>query len=201
MHPQRLWKIRELAIEAHSTPSQVFSIKHHLAKRQWLEDAKQGFRLARPDLLLDEWSENYLAGRNVERVFNSRRSVLEIEALLAAVCQEQIIPFALMGFSAAMRFDPMLHYDRVSAYILSDLSKVISALELTETSGKGNVSLWIPYDEGVLRGAEQFDHAKVTPPIQTYLDLIGVEGKGEKAAAYLWHNFMKNKWAPQLAAA
>ena len=201
MHPQRVWKIRELAIEAHVTASQAFSIKQHLAERGWLEEFKHGFSLARPDLLLDEWSENYLPSRNVERVFQSSRSVLEIEALLASVCQEQIIPFALMGYSAAMRFDPLLHYDRVSAYVLSDLSKVISALELTETTGKGNVSLWLPYDEGVLRGAEQFDHAKVTSPIQTYLDLSPLEGRGEKAATYVWQHFMKEKWAPQLAAA
>ena len=201
MHPQRVWKIRELALEAHVSASQAFSIQRHLSERKWLEEFKNGFSLARPDLLLDEWSENYLPGRNVERVFNSSRSVLEIEALLASVCQEQIIPFALMGFSAAMRFDPLLHYDRVSAYVLSDLSKVITALELTETTGKGNVSLWIPQDEGVLRGAEQFDHAKVTSPIQTYLDLIGLEGRGEKAATYLWQHFMKDKWAPQQSAA
>ncbi len=201
MHPQRLWKIRDLALEAQVTPGQAFAIKYHLARRQWLEEGKPGFRLACPDLLLDEWSENYLAGQSVERVFTSSRSVLEIEAMLAAVCQEQIIPYALMGFSAAMRFDPMLRYDRVSAYVLSDLSKVISALELSETSGKGSVSLWIPYDEGVLRGADQFDHAKITSPIQTFLDLIGLEGKGEKAATYLWQHFMKDKWTPQSVAA
>jgi len=89
----------------------------------------------------------------------------------------------------------------VSAYVLSDISKVISALELTETTGKGNVSLWMPYDEGVLRGAEQFDHAKITSPIQTYLDLIGMEGRGEKLAGYIWQHFMRDKWMPQAAAA
>jgi hypothetical protein len=201
MHPQRVWKIRELAIEAHVTASQAFSIKQHLAERQWLEEFKHGFSLARPDLLLDEWTENYLPSRSVERVFNSARSVLEVEAMLASFCQEQIVPFALMGYSAAMRFDPMLHYDRVSAYVLSDLGRIVTALELTETSGKGNVSLWIPYDESVLRGAEQFDHAKVTSPIQTYLDLINLEGRGEKAATYVWQHFMRDKWTPQLAAA
>ena len=201
MHPQRVWTIRELAIEAQVSVSQAFSIKRHLAERQWLEEFKQGFSLARPDLLLDEWSENYLPGRNVEKTYSSPRTVIEIEAMLASVCQEQIIPYALTGFSAAMRFDPMFHYDRVSAYVLSDLSKVISALELTETSGKGNVSLWIPYDEGVLRGAEQFDHAKITSPIQTYLDLIRLPGRGEKIAAAIWRNFMRDKWNPQAAAA
>jgi hypothetical protein len=201
MHPQRVWKIRELALEAHVTAGQAFSIKRHLGERGWLEEFKHGFALARPDLLLDEWSENYLPARNVERVFSSRRTVIEIEAMLASICQEQIIPYALNGFSAAMRFDPLFHYDRVSAYVLSDLSKVISALELTESAGKGNVSLWIPYDEGVLRGAEQFDHAKITSPIQTYLDLIGLEGRGEKAAGYIWQHFMRDKWLPQAAAA
>src|SRR5262249_30573739 len=170
MHPQRVWKIRELAIEAHVTPGQALTIKHHLAQRQWLEDCKPGFRLACPDLLLDEWSVNFMTERNTERLFCPSRSIVEIEALLAAVCQEQIIPYALMGFSAAMRFDPLLKYDRISAYILSDLNKITSALELSETSGKGNVSLWLPYDEGVLRGAEHFDHAKLTPPTQTNLD-------------------------------
>lgn len=201
MHPQRVWKIRELALEAHVTAGQAFSIKRHLAERGWLEEFKHGFSLARPDSLLDEWSENYLPGRNVEKVFTSRHTVVEIEAMLASVCQEQIIPYALNGFSAAMRFDPLFHYDRVSAYVLSDLSKVISALKLTETSGKGNVSLWVPYDEGVLRGAEQFDHAKITSPIQTYLDLMSIEGRGEKAAGYIWQHFMRDKWLPQAVAA
>jgi hypothetical protein len=201
MHPQRVWKIRELALEAHVTPSQAFGIKRHLAERRWLDDFKQGFSLARPDLLLDEWSENYLPGRSLERVFSSPRSVIEIEAMLASVCQEQIIPYALMGFSAAMRFDPLLHYERVSAYVLSDLSKVITALDLAESPEKGNVSLWIPYDEGVLRGAEQFDHAKITSPIQTYLDLIGQEGRGEKLAGCIWQHFIHAKWKPQAAAA
>jgi hypothetical protein len=201
MHPRRVWKIRELALEAHVTAGQAFAIKRHLAERGWLEEFKHGFALARPDLLLDEWSENYLPGRNVEKTFTSSHTVVEIEAMLASVCQEQIIPYALNGFSAAMRFDPLFHYDRVSAYVLSDLSKVISALQLTETSGRGNVSLWIPYDEGVLRGAEQFDHAKITSPIQTYLDLIGQEGRGEKLAGYIWQHFMHAKWKPQAAAA
>ena len=43
-----------------------------------------------------------------------------------------------MGLSAAMRFDSTLHNYRLSAYVLSDLSKVIGALELTEApSDKG----------------------------------------------------------------
>jgi hypothetical protein len=194
LHPQRVWTIRELANEAHVTVSQALNLKRHLLHGQWLQDCKQGFQLSKPALLLDDWAHNYLLGRSTERVFSSPRSIVEIEAALAAVCQEQIIPYALMGFSAAMRYDPMLHAERVSAYVLADLSKVVSALELSESNGKGNVSLWIPYDEGVLRAAQQFDHAKVTPPVQTYLDLFHMDGGGEKAAHQIWESFMKSAW-------
>jgi hypothetical protein len=202
MQANRTWKTRELAIESHVKAGQALSIKHYLAQRGWVEDSPQGFRVTEPGLLLDEWAEHYPAGRSSERVFSSSRSIVELEAMLASVCQEQVIPYALMGYSAAMRYNPQLHYQRVSAYVLSDLSKVISALELTESSGsKGNVSLWIPHDEGVLRGAEQFDHARVTSPVQTYMDLIGQEGKGEKEANHLWQTFMREQWASKLAPA
>jgi len=192
MHPERLWKIRELANEAHVTVGQALNLKRHLARGRWLEDRKQGFQLTQPGLLLDDWAENYVLARSTERIFSSPRSVVEIEAALASVCQEQIIPYALMGFSAAMRYDPMLHSKRVSAYVLADISKVVAALELSEAPQNGNVSLWIPYDEGVLRGAQQFDHAKVTPPVQSYLDLIQMEPGGEKAAHHLWENFIRS---------
>jgi hypothetical protein len=189
-------------MEAHVKPGQALSIKHFLAQRAWVEDGSQGFRVTEPGLLLDEWAEHYPAGKSSERVFSSPRSIVELEAMLASVCQEQVIPYALMGYSAAMRYNPQLHYQRVSAYVLSDLSKVISALELTESSGnKGNVSLWIPHDEGVLRGAEQFDHARVTPLVQTYIDLIGQEGKGEKEANHLWQTLMRERWETKLAPA
>ncbi|HKX63578.1 MAG TPA: type IV toxin-antitoxin system AbiEi family antitoxin [Verrucomicrobiae bacterium] len=202
MQPNRTWKTRELAMEAHVKPGQALSIKHFLAQRAWVEDGRQGFRVTEPGLLLDEWAEHYPAGKSAERVFSSSRSIVELEAMLASVCQEQVIPYALMGYSAAMRYNPQLHYQRVSAYVLSDLSKVISALELTESSGsKGNVSLWIPHDEGVLRGSEQFDHARVTPLVQTYMDLIGQEGKGEKEANHLWQTLMRERWETKLAPA
>ena len=195
LHPQRVWTLRELALEAFVSPNQALSLKNHLSQREWLREDKQGFRLARPDLLLDDWAENYVLARSTERVFQSPLSQLEIEATLAHTCQEEIIPYALMGFSAALRFDSLLHYDRVSAYVSSDLNKVIDALKLTEATGpRGNVSLWLPYDDTVLRGAEQHDHAKVTALPQTYLDLIGLEGRGEKAADHLWEQHIRGRW-------
>jgi hypothetical protein len=197
LHPRRVWRIRDLANESLVTPNQALHIKDHLAQWFWISDERDGFRLVEPALLLDDWSKNYLPGRSTERRFQTEKPIIETEMALAGICQKQAIPYALMGFSAAMRYDAMLRHNRVSAYVLSDLSQIVSDLELTEAK-QGNVSLWIPYDEGVLRGSHDFLGMKVTSPVQTYLDLIGADGKGEKTAHAIWETFIKTKWDDKL---
>jgi hypothetical protein len=193
LHPNRAWRIRDLANEALVTPNQALHIKEHLSQRHWLENVKDGFRLARADLLLDEWTENYVAERSTERRYYSPKSISEIETGIAGVCSEHIIPYALMGYSAGMRFDPMLKYNRVSAYVVTDATKVVNALQLTEAHD-GNVSIWLPYDECVLQGSAEIGGTKVTSPVQTYLDLM--HDDGEKVATTIWERFIRDQWVP-----
>lgn len=194
LHPNRAWRIRDLANEALVTPNQALHIKEHLSRVHWLENVKDGFRLARADLLLDEWTESYVRERSTERRYYSAKSMFEIETALAGVCSEHIIPYALMGYSAGMRFEPMLKHNRVSAYVVTDATKIVNALELTEAAD-GNVSLWLPYDECVLRGFAEIGGIKVTSPVQTYLDLM--HDDGEKFANTIWERFIRDQWVPQ----
>jgi hypothetical protein len=198
LHPNRSWRLRDLANEALVTPNQALHIKEHLARRHWLENNREGFRLARPDLLLDEWAENYVAARSTEHRFRSSKSLLELETGLAGICSEQIIPYALMGYSAAMRYDAMLKHNRLSAYIVADMAKIVAALELNEADD-GNVSFWLPYDECVLRGFAEIGGIKVTSPVQTYLDLM--HDDGEKVAHGIWEKFVRDQWVPPTLAA
>jgi hypothetical protein len=191
--PNRSWRIRDLANEALVTPNQALHIKEHLSRRHWLTATKEGFALSRPDLLLDEWTENYVPARSTERRFRSDKSVIELETALAGTCSEHIIPYALMSYSAAMRYDPLLKHNRMSAYVITDIAKVVTALNLVEDD-KGNVSLWIPYDECVLKGFAEIDGTKVTSPVQTYLDLMHDEG--EKIANNIWERFIRDQWMP-----
>jgi len=199
LHPKRCWKIRELANDAMVTPNQALHIKHYLFDRKWLAEERDGFRLVEANLLLDDWAKNYLGERSTEHRFQSEKGVLELEMALAGICKRQVIPYALMGFSAAMRYDPMFQHDKLSAYVLSDLGQIVSELELTE-SKHGNVVLWTPYDEGVLRGAQDFLDIKVTSPVQTYLDLVTAGGKAEKVAHAIWQAFIKEKWNDKIQA-
>lgn len=199
LHPKRCWKIRELANESMVTPNQALHIKQFLLQHKWLAEERDGFRLVEANLLLDDWSKNYLGERSTEHRFQSEKGVLELEMALSGICKRQVIPYALMGFSAALRYDPMFQHDKVSAYVLSDLGQIVSELELTE-SKHGNISLWTPYDEGVLRGAQDFLEIKVTSPVQTYLDLVTAGGKGEKVAHAIWQSFIKEKWSDKIRA-
>ncbi len=187
----RHWTIHQLAEESLVTPNQALAIKNLLVEKEWLVVHPDGFALVHSDLLLDEWSTNYVPRRSVERLFHSPRSVVEIEAALADICQQRTIPYSLMGFSAATRYTPFVHYDRVCAYVMSDLSQVISALDLTEVQQGANVSLWTPYDEGVLFGNRRVDWMRITSPVQTYLDLITAAGHGEKVANSIWQNHIQ----------
>jgi hypothetical protein len=198
LNPHRRWRIPELANAAMVKPNQALQIKDHLTKSGWIENGREGFALTEAGLLLDDWSNHYVQGRSSERRFKTDKSVVETEQILAGVCRAQIIPYALMGFSAAMRHDPLLNYKRVSAYVLSDVNKIASALELTPDSERGNVSLWIPYDEGVLHGAQEYLEVKVTAPVQTYVDLMGAGERGEKAAHSIWDTCIKENWKRKL---
>jgi hypothetical protein len=48
-------------------------------------------------------------------------------------------------------------------------------------------------DDGVLYGAEMKGDARVTSPVQTYLDLRQIKGRGEEAADFLKQQVIEAK--------
>ena len=43
-------------------------------------------------------------------------------------------------------------------------------------------------------GAEKVDDIRVTSPIQTYLDLKSLKGRGEEAAQFLRQQIIQKRW-------
>ena len=115
----------------------------------------------------------------------ARRPIADLERLLADICEAQKSAYALAGFSGAARYAPMVRYQRAMAYVTGELDRVAERLELKPVTSGANVNLIIPYDEGVLYGAETKGGAKVTSPVQTYLDLRRIKGRGDEAADFL----------------
>lgn len=192
--PIRSWKMQPLAEAADVSLGQVANVKRLLLEREWIKTGGDGFRLIAPDKLLAEWSENYDFGRNTIREYYSLRSLADFEGSLVEVCKQNNVRYALAGFSGAAHFAPMVRYQRAMAYIWGNIDEIARRLELKSVASGANVSLVEPYDEGVFGGAETRDAVKVTSPLQTYLDLCRIKGRGEEAAEFLKEKVLQPTW-------
>jgi len=193
--PGRWWKAQSLAQEAAVSLGQGFNVKKLLADREWVQAGDEGFRLTAPAELLAEWEGNYDFRRSTVREFYTLRPIADLERLLAEACEKEKSPsYALAGFSSAARYAPMVRYQRAMAYVAGNLDRVAARLELKPVTSGANVNLIIPYDEGVLYGAETKGGAKVTSPVQTYLDLRQIKGRGEEAADFLKQQVIQTTW-------
>jgi hypothetical protein len=192
--PKTPWKVKPLADKASVSFGQISNVKSLLDGREWITTVDAGFLLSVPEQLLVEWAENYDFRKNTVRNYYTLKSVADIEADLAVACEERGIPYALAGFSATARFAPTVRYQRAMAYVARDVEEMARMLSLKEVSSGANVTLLTPYDEGVLYGTRLIEGVRVTAPVQTYLDLVGIKGRGEEAASALMEEVIRKSW-------
>jgi hypothetical protein len=191
-NPDARWKTEELAKKAEVSLGQVSNVKKLLADREWIDPLD--FRLKEPRQLLAEWSNAYRSQRNKKIEYYSFEKINELESLIAERCEDLGIPYALTGFSAASRRVPMVRYQRASIYIAGNFEKLIEDLELKTVTSGANLSIWTPYDNGVLYGTEKVEGIKLVSSVQNYLDLKGDRGRGEEAAAALLEGVIEKQW-------
>jgi hypothetical protein len=56
----------------------------------------------------------------------------------------------------------------------------------------------VPYDDGVFAEAETKDGITMISPLQTYLDLCQIKGRGDEAAEFLEEKVMESIWPMSL---
>jgi hypothetical protein len=88
----------------------------------------------------------------------------------------------------------MVRYQRVMACIGAGLEEVAVRLGLKEVTSGSNVTLMVPFDEGVFYGARLIDGVRIVSPIQVYLDLKGFRGRGEEAANAIFEEVLRPSW-------
>ncbi|MDY6990637.1 MAG: type IV toxin-antitoxin system AbiEi family antitoxin [Thermodesulfobacteriota bacterium] len=193
-HPKRPWKIVELATEAQVSLGQVSNVKKLLNDREWIQVQSRGLILGEPQELLKEWAENYSFKRNVAKGFYSLKRVPEIEADLSEACRQKGLVCALTSFSGAARLAPAVRYQTVVAYIDEVGQDLAPLLGLKEVTTGANVTLLYPYDRGALYGAREVEGIQIVSPIQIYLDLQSVRGRGQEAAQALLEQVIRKRW-------
>ena len=194
-HPGRVWKIDQMVEASGVSLGQVSKVKRFLEDREWIESTKAGFRLTDPAGVLAEWSVTYNGMPNDGMDFYALDPIPEIEAKLSEAFRRMHISGALTGFSGGARYVPAVRYQRVHAYVdrghAADLS---ASFGWKRVSSGANVSLIVPYDSGVLIGVREVGESVITSPVQVYLDLMGLKGRGEEAAQAVLEGAIGKKW-------
>ncbi len=191
------WKTEELASIADVSIGQVANVKKLLNDQEWIDSKTIGFSLTDPMALLEDWSENYRFRRNTVLNFYSMLSSSEFEFQLGSTCQKRNISYGLTGFSGSSRYAPAVRYQRVMAYVQGDINALAESLGIKPVESGFNVTLLEPYDEGVLFGLDDIEGSQVVSPIQVFLDLKSVRGRGEEAADALFERVIQKKWSSE----
>ncbi|MGH9391703.1 MAG: type IV toxin-antitoxin system AbiEi family antitoxin, partial [Vicinamibacteria bacterium] len=172
---------------------QVANVKSLLLDKEWVASGSDGIFLREPEPLLREWAAAYELRKNKPESFYSLKDVDEVERELAKRCQEIGLRYALTAFSGAVRLAPAVRYRRAYAFVdrpgtLADL------LEIKRVDSGENVLFLTPYDDGVFYDSRSIDDLRVVSPIQLFLDLSSIRGRGEEAAEAVLEQEIRPKW-------
>jgi len=183
--PQQNWKTKSLAETAQVSFGHVSNVSKLLSDREWLAQTESGIRLNNPGAVLDEWATQYRFRRNQIVDYYALAETSECEYRLAETCQSDGIRYALTAFSGAARLAPVVRYQRAIAYIDGNPDSLADILGWKRVASGANVSLLVPYDEGVFFGSYEVDSVWIASPIQIFLDLQEIHGRGQEAAQAL----------------
>ncbi len=186
-HPQKGWQVQQLAQQADVSLGLVSKVKTALLEDAYLEERDRLLFVRDGVKLLQGWSAEYRPHVKRVHLFAIPRPN-EIEKRLDEWCRTNKVTYALTQLTAAWRYSPMVRYDKSVAYIERKLESghklrlLLEHLDAKEVETGANCILWITDDSAVFTDSKEFDGVKVVSPLQLYLDLMALSGRGKDAA-------------------
>ncbi|MEX1233193.1 MAG: type IV toxin-antitoxin system AbiEi family antitoxin [Planctomycetaceae bacterium] len=186
-HPTNGWQVQELAEAADVSIGLVSKVKSRLIEDAYIEERSRRLFLRDPAQLLKAWVDQYHPHIKRWTLFSMLKTP-EIETRLAEWCRDHAMTYALTQLSAAWRYSPMVRYDRTVAYIDNVATSephrksLLNSIDAREVDTGSNCTLWLTDDPATFDDAIEIDGVKVVSPLQLYLDLKKLSGRGEEAA-------------------
>lgn len=179
----KVWKMQELATAARCSIGQVSKVKDFLLNQAYIEQNAQGIRIINPKAIMKDWAFVYSKGDEEMIACYSLDSVPVLESRIAEMNKNIGTDCALTGFSGGARYQPVVRYQKVHAYVNEeDLEKVFEYLQLKEVDSGANVILMIRYDDCIDFDSREVKENMIVSPVQAYLDLMKLKGRGEEMA-------------------
>jgi hypothetical protein len=186
-HPDQGWQVQQLARQAGVSLGLASKVKKSLLEEAYLEERDRLLYLRDPAKLLQAWAARYRPLVRRLQLFALPRAT-ETETRLAAWCRENGVAYALTQLAGAWRYAPMVRYDKSVVYIDKkvesgdNLKALLGDLDARKVDTGANCTLWIADDPAVFTDAKEVDGVRVVSPLQLYLDLKALAGRGEDAA-------------------
>lgn len=195
--PSRGWQSNELARNdaVRVSPGLMSRIKKAMIDEGYAMISDHHLYLKRPKELLDDWVQHYRRSTPHQAGFYLRGDLEQVENEVAGWFTEQNLEHALSHLSAAWRLAPVIRYTTamflVSAEAFHDksLDEFRNACGVQRVESGANLLLFIPEDESHFQGRSA-DPIMTTSPLQTYLDLMAMPGRGEEAAEAIFEKHL-----------
>lgn len=196
-NPYKVWKTKALAEEADISLGMITHIRRRLEEEEWVEKHDVGFNLSNPTALLEDWVENYDFNEHERHDYYTMSPLIEAESSVSKICEEANINSALTGFTAANRLAPLVKGQKSIIFVSRDIVEIGKELNFKPVNTGANISLIKPYDQGVFWNRAQIKDVQIATPIQVYLDLKQMRGRGEEAAEFLFTEVIQQRWLNQ----
>lgn len=192
--PKRTWQVQQLSRAADVSIGLASRVKQALEEREWVASTPDGIKLVQPETLLMAWSDVYSYKQNQVAEYYTLDPIPEAEMAIATWCRESAVPYALTGFSGARLSSPRVQYNRASLYVSAGTGSVAAGTGLKRVESGGNVLLLTPYDDGVFAVARSMYDMQTVSPVQLFLDVKSMPGRGEEAAEEILIRELRPSW-------
>lgn len=185
--PNRTWKVAELAQSASVSLGHISNVTSALIDREWGTRDEGGFKLTKPDALLDNWRDNYEPPSGEVRRYYTVLHGKAFEKAAEHLFEEASDDTALASFSAAEWLAPYGRVPNHYVYATPAALPILRSIFRAEPAAKGdNLVVTVLNDNGVLHDTiEPHRGIRTTGLVQTYLDLAQAGDRGREAADHL----------------
>ena len=177
------WKLQKLSETVGCSIGMVAKVKEYLCNQGWAEMGKEGLRITDPAGILDAWCESYKIPK--EKVINaySLLSVSEFEKAFSELIGRKGYSGCLTGFAGGARYAPVVRYSKVHLWLYrKDVSGFMENMQIKQVDSGANISIYIAEEDDIFIDRREINDSIVASPVQVYLDLMQLKGRGEEMA-------------------
>ena len=192
-NPNKGWQLQQLARTADVSLGLASKVKHALLEEAFLEERQRLLYVRDPAKLLNAWADQYHPDIKPLHLFAMTRPQ-ETERNLGNWCQSKKIAYAVTQLAAAWRYSPMVRYERSVVYVdrrvelQVSIEEFLRQINAREVDTGANCTLWLTDDSSVFSGSTEIDGLNMVSPLQLYLDLKQLPGRGAEAAEAIAEN-------------